>query len=216
MVVQAMRRLAKSEAEVVRELIDLNRRGVPIDRRGLHESGHSALASLVAYFGGFVRLRRRARLPPPRRRPGPPLLEKEGVLREIQRRRRSGKALACTQVPSRLRRSGERRFGSWKAAIEAAGLDYRLIRLLPSYTRAQLCEVVLALARDFPDMTPGELARHRLATTLRDRFGTFERAAQAAGLVDWPRRMARRDRAVRKDMTWTSSSTCTPSLRRGR
>lgn len=183
-----MKRLAKSEVEVVRELVALHHQGVAITRGGLNEAGHSALASLVAYFGGFLRLRRRARIPPPRRRPGPPLLDGDGVLREIQLRSRAGKALACTRIPTLLRRSGERRFGSWKAAVEAAGLDYLLIRLVPTYTRAELCDLVRALARELPDMTVAELARHRLSTTLRDRFGSFERAARAAGLDDWPRR----------------------------
>ncbi len=181
-----------SEAEVVSELVALHRQGVMITNRGLREAGHPALAAAVSYYGGFVRLRRMAQLAPPRRRPGPPLLDADAVLHEIKRRHKAGETLACTRVPSTLRRSGERGFGSWKAAIQAAGFDYRTIRLLPTYSEAELGELVRQLAREFPDMTVRELARHRLSTTLRDRFGSFEWAARAAGLAGWPRRPARR------------------------
>jgi hypothetical protein len=58
---------------------------------------------------------------------------------------------------------------------------YRLIRLLPTLTRAELCEVVLALARLPRHDARRALARHRLATTLRDRFGSFERARRRRG-----------------------------------
>jgi hypothetical protein len=181
-----MKRQRQSRADVVRELIALHGQGVPITQSGLRESGHAALAAAVAYFGGFVTMRRLARLAPPPRRARALLLDGAGVLREIRRRHGAGETLACTRVPELLRRSGERRFGSWKAALRAAGLDDRAIRLVPCYTDADLLELIRALARELPDMTVRELARHRLSSTLRDRFGSFDLAARRAGVPNWP------------------------------
>jgi hypothetical protein len=180
-----------TEARVIKALLELDRRGVPISQRGLIEAGEQQLVQAINYFGGLRRARRVAGLPPPARRWSPSLLGPEEVVAEILRRQQDGEPLASSQVPLALQYAGQRSFGSWRAAITAAGLDYDAIRLTREYSDADLLERVRALAREQPDITLSEFGKHSLASTLRERFGSLESAAQRAGCTGWPVRRRR-------------------------
>jgi len=60
------------------------------------------------------------------------------VVAEILDRRRHGTPLAFSRVPEPLRRAGITYFGSWREAIEVAGLRYADIRLVAAYSDEEL------------------------------------------------------------------------------
>jgi hypothetical protein len=187
-----------SEQRVVKALLDLDRRGVPISQRGLVEAGEHELVQAINHFGGLRRARRVAGLPPPTRRWTPGQQGPADVIAEIQRRHGEQEPLASSQVPLGLQYAGQRAFGSWRAAIAAAGLDYDAIRLTREYSDADLLEHVRTLARERPHISLSELGKHSLASTLRERFGSLEAAAQRAGCHGWPLRRRRSNSAYDK------------------
>jgi hypothetical protein len=180
-----------TEQRVAKALLDLHRRGVPISHRGLVEAGELELVQAINHFGGLRRARRVAGLPPPTRRWTPTQEGPAEVLAEIHRRHAEQEPLAASQVPLGLQYAGQRAFGSWRAAIYAAGLDYDSIRLTREYSDADLLEHVRTLARERPNISLSELGKHSLASTLRERFGSLETAAQRAGCHGWPLRRRR-------------------------
>ncbi len=118
-----------TEREILDALGDLFARGVPITVRGLVEAGQHRLAHAVNHFGGLRRARRLAGLPPPRKQWRRNTTDAPTVLREIKRRDQHGEPLASSRVPQPLRYAAERHFGSWRAAVAAAGIDYARVRL---------------------------------------------------------------------------------------
>jgi hypothetical protein len=175
-----------SEERIVKALLELDRRGVPISQRGLIEAGEHKLAQVINYFGGLRMARRLAGLPPPARRPARSQLSGDDVVTEIQRRRSDGEPLASSHVPQALLNAAQRVFGNWGAAVKAAGFDYDAIRLTRAYSDADLLQHVRGLAREQPHATLGELSQQPLASTLRERFGSLEAAALRAGVPGWP------------------------------
>ena len=75
-------------------------------------------------------------------------------------------------------------FGSWRAALSAAGLDYDRIRRYRQWSREGVLRAVChrharGQALNVAALEPGETA---LLTAARRRFGSWERALAAAGL----------------------------------
>jgi hypothetical protein len=177
-----------TEHKIIEELTELYQKGVAITVRGLVEAGRHQLAHAINHFGGLRRARRLAGLPRPSPRRAADSPTAAGVLDEIRRRHGAGEPLAWSRIPLALQQAGQRHYGTWREAIGAAGLDYEQIKLTRSYTEAQLLALVCRLAREQPAMTLAELRRHRISSTLRDRFGSLTKAAHQAGLADWPLR----------------------------
>jgi hypothetical protein len=72
---------------------------------------------------------------------------RESIVAEIHRLDRSGHALSWSQAPRLLVKSADYHFGSWRAAIEAAGLDYGTVRISRApYSDAELVDRLRALA----------------------------------------------------------------------
>ncbi len=177
---------------VVSEIRRVHRQGVRIVQRDLHEARRADLASAIrVYAGGIRRARRLAGVPDPVRIEE---TERESwdearVIEEILARHKAGEPLAVSRAPRTLVDAGTRLLGSWSAAITAAGLDYRAIRLSPRYTDDDLLAGLRRLAAQRPDMTVGELRRLPLGGTVATRFGSIESAARRAGLRRWPARI---------------------------
>ncbi len=70
----------------------------------------------------------------------------EDVLDEIRRIHRAGGSLRQSQVPDGLYMSGRRLFGSWPAAVEAAGLNYEHVTGVRHWTRRRVVERIRELA----------------------------------------------------------------------
>jgi hypothetical protein len=175
-----------SEARIVAELRKLHESGVELTRQGLVDGGHSELAHAINHFGGLTRLRRIAGIPPRRRAKPKPAIGAELVLATIRRRARAQQSLASSKVPARLQYAATRHFGGWDAALVAAGIDPDSVHLVQRYTDEALFAMLRELAVNNPEMTLVELKRQTIGATLFDRFGSPEKAARAAGIVDWP------------------------------
>lgn len=68
------------------------------------------------------------------------------VIAEIRRRHRRGQSLRRHKVPHALHDAGWRLFGTWRTAIEKAGLNYDKIRLLRQWSRQKVIQYVQRLA----------------------------------------------------------------------
>ncbi len=113
-----------TEARVVEALIALSRRGVPLTFRGLRDAGEHRLFHMINHYGGLPRLRRLAGLPRPRRGWHRCSTTPDGVKREIRLRHERQQPLAWSAIPPALQAAAQAHFGSWYAAVTAAGLDF--------------------------------------------------------------------------------------------
>lgn len=112
---------------VIRTIQDTHRRGNPVSHAALRRNSVTRAATLL--FGSWDAALRASGLEPDSirlyREPWTP----EEVLREIRRKARAGEPLNARDVsPYSLRRRGRVFFGSWDAALAAAGLDPAKIR----------------------------------------------------------------------------------------
>jgi hypothetical protein len=117
----------------------------------------------------------------------------ELIRAEIRRLHRRGASLAWARAPVKLRKSAEHHFGGWRAAVEAAGVDYERVRLKTHrHDDAELLAWLRRTARARPRMTLRELRRDGRMTVLRQRFGSWQAAVAKAGVTGWPVTAGRR------------------------
>lgn len=116
-----------SRDECLRHLIALSENG-PVSSVILERSHGQLYRSLRYHFGSIVEARRAAGLAL-RPRSIPQDWSRALVLKEIRRVHERGEPLAMSRAPTNLVRAGRRHFGSWRQAIEAAGLRYEDVRL---------------------------------------------------------------------------------------
>lgn len=186
------------------ELRQLHRAGVAITARALRDAGRHDVANAIrVYLGGFPRARRLAGIPDPPTTAsggrGEPW-DADRVIDEIKERHGENLPLASSKVPPALIMAAWRHLGSWRKAIEAAGLDYEEIRLSPRYSDGQLLNELRQLARRHPRSTLQTAGGRSLASALRHRFGSVAEAARRAGVERWALRVRpldSRDHAVR-------------------
>ncbi len=120
-----------TEAKVIAELRRLHQLGAKLSRPALAASRRYDLLGAIALRGGIQVMRRRAGVPEPKRpRTVRTRWDDARVLDEIRQRHDDGEPLAYTKVPAALIIQGWKRFGSWRNAVTAAGLDYDQVCLL--------------------------------------------------------------------------------------
>lgn len=80
--------------------------------------------------------------------------------------------------------AAQRIFGSWGAAIEAAGLDYEAVRLYRQWSKAKVLEEVKALKKGRKPLNSLFIQRKMrpLYLAALKRFGSWGKALKAAGL----------------------------------
>ena len=178
-----------SRARVLAEIRTLAQHGQRMTVEALRQAGRHALVSAaVSYVGRWARARELAGVAAPRRLPvDRDVWTARGVLAEIRRRHRAGQAVAASRVPPSLRRAGMTRFGSWRAAIERAGLRYAEVRLRATYDDHELGAALRDLARRAPRLTAEAFRRSKLGAGAVRRWGSVAAAVAAAGLAAWPR-----------------------------
>ncbi len=125
-------------------------------------AGRRDLLSAIQGRGGLVEARRLAGLPEPkparRHRSTAERWDADGVVSEILDLHARDQSVAYSKVSRVLCGAGSRIFGSWRQAIEAAGLNYDDVRLVrPPYTREEIVELLQRLAQEQPQMLWGEL-----------------------------------------------------------
>jgi hypothetical protein len=86
-----------------------------------------------------------------------------------------------------LLRAATRYFGSWRAAVEYAGLDYEQIRRYKTWTRDRILERIRELHAEGQDLSWRHVSTEvdpqlAAAATKRKHFGSWRSAIEAAGL----------------------------------
>src|SRR6185436_17934310 len=95
-------------------------------------------------------------------------------------------AIASNEVA--LLRAATRYFGSWRAAVEYAGLDYEQIRRYKTWTRDRILERIRELHKEGQDLSWRHVSTEvdpqlAAAATKRKHFGSWKSAIEAAGLT---------------------------------
>jgi hypothetical protein len=120
------------------------------------------------------------------------------VIHEIRARHRGNLPLAVTKVPRKLVDAACKHCGSWREAIEMAGLSYDAIRLRRSSRRRdEVLEALRAASTAAHGRTPAQIGKV-LSRQARRWFGDVRTAAIAAGID--PARVLHRLRFTRDDI----------------
>ena len=206
--VEAPERARRWSKEIVAaEIARLHRRGVRITDLGLKHEHGALLGAITEYFGSIGDARRAARVPEPAPLPikNRQRWDEARVVAEIEELHRSGESVANSKVPNPLLKAGKRYFGSWRNAVEAAGLDYVEVRLAHEpYTEEGLIEILRDHARDQPEMLLSDLGYKGFYPSILRLFGTLDAALERARIKGWP---------VRERMRALSKSEALAALR---
>lgn len=138
------------------------------------------------HAGGLRRARRAAGITQPRRRATKrDTWPEEMSIPAIRTRRRKGLSLAATRAPQGLYSAARRHHGSWRAALDAAGIDAASVRVATKkYTKDVIIDRLRAAADDGSDLRATSLAKLVDHKAVRREFGLLENALRAAGLME--------------------------------
>ena len=173
-----------SRARVVRELRRLDAEGASTGWAELMQRGPAGLVgAAAAYAGGLQRARAAAGIARPGRRRRA-RWDHAAIVGAIAERARAGLALASSKAPQRLVAAARWHFGSWEAALAAAGIDAAEVRLQRGrYTEAEILERIRAMARDGTPVRSSTLRGVVKLDTVRRLFGSVDAAIRAAGIA---------------------------------
>jgi len=214
-----------SRQRVLEELRRLDRSGRSTTLQDLLAGGLSTLIrAAYVYAGGLRRARRAAGIAQPTRRATKrSTWTEETIIPTIRTRRRQGLSLAATRVPQGLYSAARRHYGSWRAALTAAGIDATSVRVATKkYTKELIIERLRAAANNGSDLRATSLAKRIDLKAVRREFGPLEHALRAAGLTDHLRKRRHagskwtRQRVIDKlrERAARGVHTFTPGLRR--
>jgi hypothetical protein len=154
-------------------------------------AGRNDLMSAIhRHFDSFIAARDAVGIPAPPRPPREVRWGRERVIAAIQRAHRRGEPLSHSRVDRDLFRGARNSFRTWRAAVEAAGIDYERVQLRQHrYSDEELLDILRAIHRRYPSLTASELyALPPHGNILRQRFGDVRAAASRIGIENWPRR----------------------------
>lgn len=185
-------RQAWSRERVITEIRKLHRSGQHMSTSAVIAAGRNDLVIAAnKYAGGWVRARTMAGVKFKTHRAfSMPVWDAATVVAEIQARHREGLPLSLSKAPKSLTCAARRIFGSWRAAVTAAGIDYDSVLLLRRFSDDELLAWLRSLARTNPHISLYDLDKHGKHTVAcRRRWGSLETAAKAAGVDGWPIRI---------------------------
>ena len=115
---------------------------------------------------------------------------KQSIGTEILRMHNAGENLNYANIAQNqvaLLRAATRYFGSWRAAVEFAGLDYEEIRKYKMWSRERILDRIRELHAKGEDLSWRHVSTQvdpqlAAAATKRKHFGSWRNAIQAAGL----------------------------------
>ena len=115
---------------------------------------------------------------------------KETIASEINRLSESGEDLNYAHIAQEhvaLLRAATRYFGSWRLAVEFAGLSYDEIRRYKTWTRERILDRIQQLSADGEDLSWRHISTNvdpqlAAAATKEKHFGSWRQAVDAAGL----------------------------------
>lgn len=104
------------------------------------------------------------------------------IVGEIQDRVRKRQSLASSRAPAQVVAAARWHFGSWDAALAAAGVEAAEVRLRRrSYDRPEILALLRRLARSGMELRSSTLKGIIKLDTVRKLFGSVEAAIRAAG-----------------------------------
>ena len=173
-----------SQAKVVGALQRLDGEGASTGWADLMERGPGGLVNAAAaHAGGLQQARADAGVEAPERQPPVPRWDPAAIAREIQHRARLGHPLAASRAPQRFVAAARWHYGSWEAALAAAGVDPDAVRLARGpYTADEILERIRGLARGGAEVRPSTLRQVVKLDAVRRLFGSVEAAVRAAGI----------------------------------
>lgn len=133
---------------------------------------------------------------------------KERIVKEIRRYRRSRTALNTMAIilhDRNLYSAGRKYFGSWRAAIEAAGMDYDEIKVRRmNYTLEEIKSALQRLHKSGRLLLAMEMKKNpkhkTLYTSCVTHYGNFQKAVEAAGIDYHAFRAAKLGESRRKEL----------------
>ncbi|MCC7350949.1 MAG: hypothetical protein IT446_10290 [Phycisphaerales bacterium] len=118
--------------------------------------------------------------------------DKPRIVRTLKQLHRAGKPLsynAMSRSNQPLLSAAAYHFGSWRKAVESAGIDYAQVTRRPRWTRQAIIRLIKSARRQGEDLNWSAVTRRRdelgkgAFAALQPRlFGTWDRALHAAGL----------------------------------
>lgn len=133
---------------------------------------------------------------------------RQKLVAEIRRRHRAGQTLRSKRVPVRLYEAGRRFFGTWQAAVEAAGFDYEKATGNYRWTPARVIAAIRKLAdKGGPLHASHVRERHpQLFNAAVKRFPrSWAKAIRAAGLDPDQHRQPRSKWTEQKAADWVQT-----------
>lgn len=175
-----------SRPRVLHELRKLQARGQRTTWADLMSAGHSALIHAAqTYVGGLRAARALAGIKAPPRRSPKKVWTPQKVIDRIRRRYDRTQPLSFSHTPPVLVAAGVRHFGSWRAALLAAGVNPQSVRAPRSkYTREGIIGLLQREAKRGSDLRAQTLAKAMKLAAVRREFGTLRAALIAAGLTE--------------------------------
>lgn len=136
-------------------------------------------------FGSLKAAMQAAGLPYPPR----PQLNEERILEELRRMHAEGRDLSLAAVKDRhagsLLGPALHRFGSWRKAIEAAGIDYSEVSRVREWNRDRVVEALRRRHDSGRGMGGGAIQKEDLSlwAACNRYFGSYQEAAETAGVA---------------------------------
>lgn len=142
---------------------------------------------------------------------------RERIVEQIQQYHEAGQDLSWRHVSTELdpplaaAAIRTNRFGSWQAALEAAGLEYEEIRRNRCWDADAIVEELQRLHAEGSSLRVSDAAVERpaLVAAARRRFDGWYEAVTAAGIDEWEARRGLSDdyeeEMVRGEMSWSES-----------
>jgi hypothetical protein len=178
------------EPTICQALRDLHRNGRPIWSRKLRETNRPLHSAAIYWFGSYRKAIDAAGLDYARiRQSTPGRWDRESVMRELRKLHRQKVPLHHASIERQrpdLVLAAYRYFGNYRKAVEAAGLGYDRIRIrpMPTWDKPRIVRRLRELKKDGQGLWNRAVRRQSpyLDRAARRCFGSYERAAKAAGI----------------------------------
>jgi len=118
--------------------------------------------------------------------------DKPEILQTLKKLHKDGKDLSYTQLAKRMQplvSAAAYHFGSYRAAVEKAGIDYADVVRRPRWTKQHIIKLIKQAKREGDDLhwsavtkRGDELGRAAFASLQKRLFGSWDRALHGAGL----------------------------------
>jgi hypothetical protein len=118
--------------------------------------------------------------------------DKAEILQTLKKLHKEGKELSYTKLAKKLQplvSAAAYHFGSYRQAVEKAGIDYALVMRRPRWTKPQIIKLIKHAKREGADLNwsavtqrGDELGRAAFASLQPRLFGSWDRALHGAGL----------------------------------